>query len=197
MKKQIFLGVVVAACVVILMSFFMPWAKVNVSAVGVSKELEASAAGTPFASKWVGSLKKATSALGDIGDIKIKTMVTGYSIPTMINQKKSKVAISLMQIMFKSVENLDIKSYLVYLLPIFAIICAILAVLGQKMKLYIIAMLVISGTIAIAGLYNLLTMNVSSVAVKITIGKGLWLTMYSFLIICLTSAVWLIQDKKS
>jgi len=147
--------------------------------------------------KVIKQLQGVTDVVGSMGDIKIKTVVTGYSIPGMVNNKTSKVALSLAQVLFKSVDGLGWKSYLVYLLPVFAVVCAILAVIGLKQNLAIIPMGLIGGVIAVAGLYNLYTMNINNLMVKISIAKGLWNTMYAFLFIFVVSIVWFIGDRKS
>ena len=196
MKQNIFVGLVIAASTVIVISFFLPWAQANVSATGVSKSLTSSLQGTPFAGKVVGKLNEATDAIGSMGDITLKTRVSGYSIPIMVNQKSSKIALSLAQIMFKNVDGLDVKSYAVYLLPILAVICGFLSILGLKNKLSIIVMILAGGVISIVGLYNLYTVDMQSVAVKITIMNGLWYTMYGFLAIFFIGIAWLVLDKK-
>jgi hypothetical protein len=89
------------------------------------------------------------------------------------------------------------KSYLVYLLPLLAVFCGIAGVLGLKNKLYVMLALVLSGGVSIAGLYNLHTTDLSSLIVNISIGKGLWLTMYAFLFIFFVNIVWLISSRKS
>ncbi len=200
MAKRIFAGLIIAAAVVIVVSFFLPWAKVSVSAMGVSEELTKDAKtilkDTPLVGKVVGKLEKVTDTLTTIGDISIKTEISGYNIPVLVNRKTSKVALSLAQIMFRSVEGLDLKSYLVYLLPLLGMFCALASILGQKNRLYIIIMLIVAGAVGIAGLYNLHTANVENLAVKITIMNGLWNTMYAFLFIFLVGILWLILDKK-
>ena len=197
MKKEILIGLVAAACVLIIISFFMPWAKIATSVTGVSKEVTSKLKGTPFAGKFLKEIDKATTAIGEVGDISIKMSVSGFNVPNMVNSKTSKVAISLMEILTKSNKNLELKSYAVYLLPLFGLICVALSLVGSKNKIAVIAMLVLSGAIGVVGLYNLSTIDVSSIAVKVTIEKGLWYTMYSFLFIFFVSIAWLVVDRKS
>ena len=196
-KKTIFAILVIIASVVIVRSFFVPWANVKASVTKIAgsitetaKPLEKSAIG----GKVVKGLERATDAIGSFGDVSIKTTVTGYSIPAMVNQKTSKVALSLAQILFKSTEGLDKKSYLVYLLPILGILCALLAAIGMKIKWPVFAMLVISGFISIGGLYNLMTANLSNLYVQISIERGLWHTMYAYLVIFLIGIAWAVTD---
>ncbi|MFC1480044.1 hypothetical protein ACFL5Y_01195 [Candidatus Omnitrophota bacterium] len=195
MKKAIFLTMIIAASVVILAAFFMPWANVATSVTGVSQELLGAVSKAPLAGKVVGDLDKITGAIGSMGDVEIKTVVHGNKIPAMVNNKSSKVALSLAQILFKSAEGLDVKSYLVYLAPILGIACALFGFFGLKNRLYIILLVVISGVIAIVGLYNLNTMDLSSTIVKIAIGKGLWYTMYAFLFMSFVGIAWIALDR--
>jgi len=198
--KILFTCLIIAASVVIVLSFFMPWAKVSVSAVGVSKQLTTVAdeklGDSPIAGKVIDRLKEITGAISNFGDINVKTTVTGYQIPKLVNDRTSKVAISLAQIIFKSAEGLDRKSYLVYLLPLIGILCAILAILGLRSTIYVVLMFFISGAVSIAGLYNLHTAGVESIAVKISIESGLWNTMYALAFIFLISILWLVLGRK-
>ena len=196
MKKLIFLTMVIAASAVIVYAFFMPWARVATSVTGISKELTGTVEGTPIAGKIVGKLDVITGAIAGLGDVEIKTTVRGNQVPALVNNETSKVALSLAQIMFKSAKDVDKKSYLVYLLPLFGIICAVLAVAGLKSKICVAIMLIIGGIISIGGLYNLYTMDIQSQIVKISILNGLWYTMYAFLFIFLVGIVWLIFDRK-
>lgn len=198
MKKMILAVLVIICAIVIVRAFFLPWAKVSASVTKVSKELSQAAAGplenTPFAGKFISIFEKTTKAIGEVGDIEVKTMVSGYDIPTMVNKKSSKVAISFAQTFFKDAEGLDKKSMLVFLLPLFAIVCGLLAVAGIRYNWAPVPMLIISGAISLVGLYNLKTLNLSSSVVAITIEKGLWQTIYAYLVIFILSIAWIASD---
>ncbi|MDP3789344.1 MAG: hypothetical protein Q8R48_02960 [Candidatus Omnitrophota bacterium] len=201
MKNMIFATLVIICSAIIIISFFMPWAKVKISATQVSKELVTSAKegplkGTPFAEKFIKKFEKATSAIGQFGDIEVKTQVSGYDIPTMVNKESSKIAISFVQEFFKDTKDLDKKSMLVFLLPLLGIACMALAIFGLRYKWAVIVILVLAGVISAAGLYNLYTSNFSSTAVEITIEKGIWQTFYAYLAIFIISIAWIISDLK-
>lgn len=200
MKKFVLAGMVILAAIVIILSFFMPWAKLSASVTKVSKELTdraGKAAGGTFGERFTRELSRVTEAIGNVGgDIEIKTSVSGYDIPSMANKKSSKVAISLTQGLLKDTRDLDKKAALVFLLPIFAVVCAALAVIGLKNKLSVILMLIISGGISLGGLYRLKTLDLASLPVDITIEKGLWQTLYAYLFILIISIIWLVTGKK-
>ncbi|MFH1791714.1 MAG: hypothetical protein ABH885_07030, partial [Candidatus Omnitrophota bacterium] len=93
-------------------------------------------------------------------------------------------------------EDLDKKSYLVYVIPLIGIICAALALLGMKNKLFIFIMICLSGAVSLGGLRNIMTMDTGTLPVSIVIGKGLWNTLYAFLFIFLTGVTWIFIVKK-
>ena len=200
MKKTVFAGLIIVCALIIIASFFMPWAKATVSATKVAKNVANSASGelqnTSFGGKFVQGFDQATNAIGDIGDLKVKTTVSGYDIPTMINKKSSHVAIQLTQLLFKDAKDMDKKSMLVYLLPLFAIVCIALAIIGLRYKVSVIAAAIIGGAIGIGGLYKLMSTDLSNLPVQITIENGLWQTMYGYLLICILSIAWLVMGSK-
>ena len=196
MKKEYYSYLVYVAAVAIIIGFLMPWATIATSVTGVSKGLLGSLDKTPYAGKIVGGISKATDVIGDLGDISIKNTVRGYQVPIMVNDKSSKVAISLAQIFFKQADDLDKKSYLVYLFPIAGAVCALLAFLGDRNKIYTIAMTVLGGAIGIVGLFKLYTLDVGSTIVKISIQNGLWVILYSFLFMLIVGIAALAADKK-
>jgi len=201
MRRIVLLALVVICALAIVHAFFMPWAKASTSATKVANRLAKSAAGgmlenTPFAGQFVRGLDEATNKISKIGDIQIKTAVSGFDIPTLINKKSSQIAIAIASVMFKDAKDLDKKSMLVYLLPIFAFVCIGLAVIGLKNKIAIMVMAVLSGGIAVGGLYNLMTIDLSSLPVQISIEQGLWQTMYAYLMISIIGIIWIVLDLK-
>lgn len=199
MDKRILPALVLVAAAIIVWSFFMPWANVKASVTKVARSLTDKAGPlkeAPLAGKIISELREVTDAIDAFGGINIKTTVRGYDIPRLVNSKTSKVALSLAQILFKGTEGLGLKSYLVYLLPIFAFVSAALAVLGVKATQAVIAMLAVSGVVSMGGLYNLYTADFSNLVVQVVIEKSLWQTMYAYLFIFLVSAIWLILDKQ-
>ena len=201
MRRIVLLALVVVCALAIIHAFFMPWAKASASATKVAKDLAKSATGgmlenTPFAGKFVRAFDKATDKISDLGDIQIKTAVSGYDIPTLINKKSSQIAIAIASVMLKDAKDLDKKSMLVYLLPLLALVCIGLAIVGLKNKIAVIVMTILSGGIAVGGLYNLMTVNLSNLPIQISIEQGLWQTMYAYLIISVIGIVWIVLDLK-
>ena len=194
MVRKILAGLIILASIFIVISFFMPWAKVSVSVVEVSKQVVES---SHLPDRVLARLKQVTYTISTFGDPEVRMTVSGYKIPMMVNNKTSKVAISLAEIMTKSTINLGQKSRLVYLFPLLGIVCGILAIIGSKSKACIIIMLLIGGIVGITGFYNLSTADMTGMAVKIDILNGLWDTIYAFLFIFVAGLVWLALGKKA
>lgn len=198
--KAIMVSLVILASVVIIISFFMPWAKVSTSVGKVSERFAETAkskfAGMPLAEKFTKGLKKATVMIEGLGVAEGKVVVSGYDIPAMVNKKSSKVAISIAQVILKDTKDLDKKSMLVFLIPLVCVVCSICAIVGLRSMAAVIVMTILSGAISLVGLYNLMTANLSNMVVQISIERGLWQTMYSYLCIFIIGIVWLIIDMK-
>jgi len=200
--KKILAWVVICASAMIVFSFYMPWARVTVSVVGVARKLtvvaEEKYKSSLLANIVIKKIKEATNELDTAGDVSIKSMVRGYQIPALANEKDAKVALAAVQVMFKSEdENLAQKSYLVYLFPILGIACGILAVVGMRSRIPIVIMTLISGIMGIGMLYNISATNLVRAEVELSLMLGLWITIYAFLLIFVMGVFWLANVKKS
>lgn len=205
MKNIIFSALVIMCSVIIVVSFFMPWAEVKVSAAQVSEKLTAAAEtgllkGALFSGKFVKKFKKITSAIGELGDIEVKAEVSGYDIPAIVNRQSSKAAILFTQEFFQGAKDFEEKSMLVFLMPLSGVACMALAIFGLRHKWAVIVMLVLAGVISMAGLYSLYTAKfftmASAAAVEITVKNGIWQTLYSYLAIFIICVAWIISDLK-
>ena len=194
--KLVLAALVIICSVVIIISFFLPWAQADLSVTKVAGALTEKAQttlkGSRFAAKFIAGLDTATKVIGGMGDIQVKTAVSGYDIPTMINKKSSRIAIALAQVIFKDAKDIDKKSLLVYLLPLSGLLCIILAVTGLRSVSPVIIMAILSGLISATGLSNVMMADLSNVVVQISIEQGLWQTLYGFLLIFVFSLIWLV-----
>lgn len=190
---------VIVACAVVLRAFFMPWARMKTTVVDASKEITGRAEGflskLPEGKRILKGLKKATDAIDVLGDVEVESTLSGFSILALANLKVSKTALSLSQILFKETKDLDKRLLLIYLVPLSAIICVMLALVGLKYKLAVLLMLVLSGGISIPGLYNLNTLDLSGPSVRIVAEPGIWYTLYAFLAIFAIGILWLALDR--
>jgi hypothetical protein len=199
MKKIVMATLAVLSAVVIIISFFMPWAKASTSATRVAKSVKQGAGGalqgTSLGEKVMTYFDVATQAISDMGDIKVKTIVRGCDIPTLVSKKSSNVAISLVQVYAKDANDLDKKASLIYIIPLFALACIALAVLGMKNILFVAIMGLASGIISIVGFFKIMTTDMSSMVVQISIENGLWLTLWAYMAIFMISVAWVITAR--
>jgi len=196
MKKMIMASLVGICAVAIVISFFMPWAKASTSATRVAKGVKQSMDGTSFGAKIGKYFDVATQAISGMGDINVNTIVSGYDMPAMVHKKSSHVAVALAMVYVKDASNLDTKVLLIYLVPLFALACIALALLGLKNILFVAIMGLVSGIISIVGFFKIATTDMSSMVVQISIEKGLWLTLWAYLVIFAISIVWVVIDRK-
>lgn len=199
MKKVILSGLIIACSAVVIVSFFMPWANASVSVTKAAKGLAAMVqkelGGTRYEEKVANFLQKTEKAMDTIGNVEVKTTVSGYDIPTLVQKKSSRSALSLTQMFFKGSDGLEKKVMLVYLLPLFGVVCIFLALLALTNKLYIIGPALIGGVIAAGGFYKLWTTNFSGEQYQIILLNGIWYTLYAYLLICILSIVWLVTER--
>lgn len=193
MKNVFFVILTIIAGVIIITSFFMPWVRASTSVTKVSRTITNTVSpleGLPFVRKLITGIDEAAGVVGSVGDIDINKVVSGYDIPATVNDKSSKIALSFVQSYFGDVKDLDKKSMLVFLMPLFAIVCIMLAISGIWYKISIIIMLILSGSISLGGIYTLKTMDLSNAMVQISIENGLWRTMHAYLFIFVLSIAW-------
>lgn len=197
MKKMVMAALVMMCAIAIVISFFMPWAKAGTSATRVAKGVKRSMEGTSFGDKFVKQFDIAAQIISDMGDINVNTIVSGYDVPALVHKKSSHVAIAFAMVYIKDADGLDTKVLLVYLVPLFALACIALAVLGIKNISFVAIMGLVSGIMSIVGFFKIMTTDMSSMTVQISIEKGLWLTLWAYLAIFVVSIAWVIIYRKN
>lgn len=199
MRKMVMAGLIIICSVVIIASFFMVWAKAVTTATkvttGVKEKVSETLGGSPFGAKLIANIDKANVALSEFGDVQFKTIVRGYEIPVMVNRKSSKTALSFIQVINPEAEGVGNKVLLIYLIPFLAIACIALAVLGLKNDIFVMIIILISGVISIGGLYKVMTANITNNIVQITLERGLWQTLYGYLLIFVFSILWVATNR--
>lgn len=111
----------------------------------------------------------------------IPRQVTGAQIPQLANQGKAKVAVALFELFTEQRQRLGLKSYAVYLIPGIALLCAVLLTVWGQARAVAFGVAVGCALVAGLGLWKLLTADTKTLFVAITIGHGLWLSLWSYL----------------
>ena len=179
-----------------VVGFVLPWAHIDLREPGMVKQLREAAP----ASDTVGGLMKdigrvavkikrgAETITGDLPALSdIPTQVSGVQIPQMANQKNAQVAMALMELFTQQRQHLGAKSYAVYLLPGLALLCAALLTWLGGSRIVAFGVAAVCAGVAGVGLYKLLTVNTQALFIAITIGRGLWLSLWGYVGIALAA----------
>ncbi len=142
---------------VICVAFFLPWVDVGSAQVGfISKVLTG---------KEQQSIQK----------------ISAYQVPIMANGSDARLMISVIKIFNPSVRDADKKSYLIWGIPLFAIlISGLLSKVKNKKWLYL-AFGIIGCAIFIVGTFKIKTTDLDKLVLHVKMGSGLWLTLWGYL----------------
>jgi len=167
----------------------MPWARIDLREPTLVKQVR----GTLPASETLSGLTKdlgritatirrgAQSITGELPTLAdIPKEVSGIQIPQLVNQKNAQTALALMELFTGKQERIGLKSYAVYLLPGIALLCGLLLTFLGRQRLVPWGVAGLCGAMAGVGFWKLLTTNTQALLVAITIGPGLWLSLWAY-----------------
>ena len=202
--KQIALLVAWVSVGMAMTALFMPWAHIDLREPDLVRQLRQTAQAQGLVdqlTKKIGRVavqvrrgtETVTGELPSLSDI--PRQVSGVQIPQMANQKNGQVVIALMELLTNTRQHIGLKSYAVYLIPGLALLCAgLLTVLG-RVPVAAIGVGVVCAGIAGAGFWKLLTTNTHTLFVAITIGQGLWLSLWAYVGLAVAAGLCLLQRK--
>ena len=106
--------------------------------------------------------------------------VSGIQIPQLANQDDANLAMAIMELLTNTSNNIGFKSYAVYLLPGLALLGAALLTLCSGSRFVPIGVAAISSAVAAFGFWKLLTTDTRTLFIAITIGRGLWMSLWAY-----------------
>jgi len=178
--------------------FWMPWARIDLR----EPELVARAAETAGVQGTLSDLQRglgriavtirrgAETITGDLPSLAdIPKEVSGAQIPQMANQEKAKVAVALVELFTHTRQQIGMKSYAVYLVPGLALFGALLLTFLGARRPIVWGVGLVCGGIAAVGFWKLSTMHAETQLVAITIGPGLWLSLWGYVGLALAAAL--------
>ena len=142
----------------ILISFFLPWVKVE-------------------SSEAVGSLFKALTGK----KATISQAISAYQVPVMANDENARLMITIIKIFDPRIENADKKSYLIWSISVLAVLIFLVSLFFGRNKWVNLAFGIIGSLIFIIAAYKIKTTDLDKQVLKITMGPGLWLTLWGYL----------------
>ena len=190
----------------VMVGFVLPWAKVRVTAQGLTDPLASVAQGAGL-QKVAGPLgkrlgrivvtvkkgtKTVTGALSDLA--KVPTQVRGFEIPLMTNRQDVQVVVALTE-MLTGQQEIGAKSWLVYLLPALALLGGVLVTRRRSPYVDLVVGVVGLG-VGGFGIWKLLMINTQMVVMAVTIGAGLWMSFLAYVSLGLSALTLAIRDKE-
>ncbi len=157
--------------VVIVAAFFLPWISVESGAIGTM-------------SKLLTGKRQATI-----------DAVSGFRVPILANSKDSRFMIDVIKIFNPGVKDADKKSWLIWGVPLFALLLWGIFPTLKDRKWFVIGLGVIGIGIFIAGVYYIVTTDLNKVVLHVKIAAGLWMTLVAYLGMGLTG-FWLAFVKQ-
>ena len=153
--------VITVLTVVIIAAFFLPWVSVHSAPIaGMTK------------------LLTGKQEVAPIDNIAL------FEVPIMANGDDSRLIISIVKIFKPSVGDIHIKSWGVWGIPFLAVIMAfaLSALKGASWKKWLcLAFGIIGCAIFAVGAFKIKTTDLDKLILQITMGPGLWITLWAYL----------------
>ena len=188
--RRLFLGAAWACVGLTLVGFVLPWAYLDVREPRAMKALRAAAPMhdalgglTKGVSRVVVEVRRGTDTVtGELPSASaLPTVVSGWQVPQLAHRDDAQVAIALMELLTDTRQQLGLKSYAVYLLPGLAVLSGVLVTVWRRRRPVAFATAGLLAIAALLGCWKLLTTNTQSLFIAVTIGPGLWLSLWAFL----------------
>jgi len=151
-------GLMAVLVLLIIVAFFMPWVSVE---------------STPL----VGELSKIFSKK----EVSISQSISAYQVPMLANARDARLATSVIKILNPDAQDAGQKSSFIWGVPLLAVAILALSILFRKNKWVHLACAAAGISIFVIGVYRIKTLNLNQIILNVTIGPGLWLTLWAYL----------------
>ena len=142
---------------VIVLSFFLPWVQVESKAVGtVSKIL-------------TGERQTLISS------------ISGFRVPILANSPDARLMTSVIKIFNPDIKDADKKSYLIWSVPFLAVIMFVVGYIFGKNRWVNLVFGIIGTAIFLVAFYKIKTTDLDKLVLNVSIGSGLWLSLWAYL----------------
>jgi hypothetical protein len=181
-----------------VVGFFLPWARIDAREPSVVTQLrqtmplrDAVGGLAQDVSRITVKIRRGTEVVtGRLPSLSaIPQQVSGFQIPRMANQEEAKIAVALVELMTNQRQQIGIKSYAVYLLPGAALVCAVALTIVALPAAVAIAIAAFGAALAGLGGWKLLTVDTQTLFMAITIGAGLWLSLWAYVGLAIASGL--------
>ncbi|MBI4342805.1 MAG: hypothetical protein HY599_05510 [Candidatus Omnitrophica bacterium] len=203
--RRVVLGLAWISALSAAVGFVQPWAHLDVREPSMMKRVRQAVGDqgrvdgfTKRLSRVTVEVRRGTQTLtGELPSLKdLPKQVSGIQIPQMANREDAKVAMALMELLMPASQHVGLKSYVVYLLPGLALLGAVLLTwLGDRPAVPI-GVAAVSSAVAGVGCWKLLTTNTQALFVAITIGHGLWMSLWAHVGLAVAAGLFLLPRRK-
>ncbi|MBI3319456.1 MAG: hypothetical protein HYZ89_02565 [Candidatus Omnitrophica bacterium] len=189
--NRLLLGVAWLSVAAAMAGFFLPWVMLDLTNRKLT-DLVGQPGTEASLQKLAGQLTKKVGRVivhihrgdetisGELPDLsQIPTRLSGAEIPTLAHREDAHLVLALSE-MWTGKRQLGVKSFLVYLLPGVALLSGLLLTLARRRRLVCGLIGLVCFTIAAGGFWKLLTTDTKTLLVAITIGRGLWLSLWAY-----------------
>jgi len=155
--KELQKPLMIVLAALIFLGFFLPWVSVESEQAG-----------------WF------TKVLSGKSQEKIAA-ISGFQVPIMANSEESRLIITIAKIFNPGIEGVDKKSYAIWIMPLLAIIFALLVYFVGENKWVQLTIGVIGVLIFVVAVFKITTTDLDKAILRVRIGFGLWLILWSYL----------------
>ena len=172
-KMKIRKTIMAVLVLIIFVSFFLPWVSVESEAIG-------------GVTKLLTGKKQATI-----------DSISGFKVPILANSEESRFMISVIKIFQPDIKNADKKSFLIWGVPLLAVVMFGLTNALKDNKWVRLAIGVIGIAIFAFATFKIMTTDLDKIILKVNIGYGLWLILVGYLGIGILQVIEFFQLNKS
>lgn len=175
-----------------IMGFFLPWATIDLRASSALSGL------TQDLGRVTVKIRRGTKTIaGELPRLSdIPQQVSGAQIPRLANRPNAQVAIALLELFTQQRQQIGLKSYAVYLLPGIALLCGVVVTRWGRHAVVALGSAILCAAIAGVGWWKLLTTDTQALFVAITIGPGLWLSLWAYVVLAPASGLYLFVRRR-
>ncbi len=165
--------------------FFLPWVTVEVSKPG-----GLGAFGSTLGRVSVTVHRDGAEISGDVsGLVQSPMTLTGAQIPRMARESSTQAGVALLEMVTGRRYQAGLTSLLVFLVPAGALVCTV-GIVGRVLTpAWSLAVAGLCGVAAAAGFWKVLTLPPPAVPIAVTIGSGLWISLWAYVGLALASFI--------
>jgi len=107
--------------------------------------------------------------------------ISAYDVPVLANGPDSRLIISIIKIFKPQITDADKKSYLIWGVPVLALLLLLLSLIFAGNRWVNLAIGIIGVVIFAVGAYKINAINLNKLALPVRIGSGLWMSLWGYL----------------